>query len=76
MFDPVDQGLLAVFSEDAAQARAAVADQRETDAMVFDQAREAVDGKDRVPARKTAQCDDRITGRDDDRCRLAGIDRG
>src|SRR5208282_4525183 len=54
--DPVDQRPLAVFSEDAPQAGATVADQRETDTMVFDQAREAVDGEDRVPARKAAQC--------------------
>jgi hypothetical protein len=66
---------LAVFSEDASQAGTAVADQREADTMVFDQPREAIDGKDRVPPRKAAQCDDRITGCDDDRRRVAGIDR-
>ena len=76
LFDPIDQGLLAVFSENAAQAGATVADQRETDTMVFDQLREAIGAKDRVPARKTAQCNDRIAGCDDDRCRLTGIDRG
>jgi hypothetical protein len=53
-FDPFDQCLLVVFSEYPTPAGAAVANQRETDAAIFDKVCKPVDGEDRVATGKAA----------------------